>query len=148
MSGATVHASAVLVGEIGVLIRGASGSGKSSLALALIEADPLTTRLVADDRIWLAAAHGRLMAVAPPAIAGLLEIRGQGIVRLPHASPVVIRFVADLAPALSSDRLPDESEASALIEGVAVPRLKLPENAPDAALRLRARLFHSHPKNL
>ena len=63
-----VYASAVLVGERGVLIRGAAGSGKSSLALALIAADPAATRLVADDRAVLEAAGGRLLASVPEAM--------------------------------------------------------------------------------
>lgn len=143
MSLAAIHASAVLVGESAVLIRGASGSGKSSLALALIEADPLATRLVADDRVLLAAAHGRLVASVPPAIAGLIEIRGQGIVRLPHVSPVVIRAAVDLGPARLSDRLPEAAEQRVTIGEVVLPRLRVPEGAADGALRVRAFLFRS-----
>ncbi len=80
----TVHASAVLVGEHGVLIRGASGSGKSSLVLGLIDRDPSSTRLIADDRVHLDADRGRLVAAAPDTIAGKLEVRGQGIVEVAH----------------------------------------------------------------
>ena len=94
---ATVHASAVLVGERGVLIRGPSGSGKSSLVLGLLVGDePATTWLIADDRVILTAAHGRLIAAAPPALAGQLEIRGQGIVRRPFVSPARLHLVVDL----------------------------------------------------
>jgi serine kinase of HPr protein (carbohydrate metabolism regulator) len=79
----TIHASCVLVGRNAVLIRGPSGSGKSSLALALIEAGRAgkipPSWLVADDRVYLAAAHGRLVARAPETIQGKIEVRGTGI---------------------------------------------------------------------
>ena len=79
----TVHATAVLVGADGVLIRGESGSGKSALALALIERG---ARLIADDRLTLSGCHGRIVATAPGATAGLIELRGRGIVeRAPRA---------------------------------------------------------------
>ena len=74
----TVHATAVLVGADGVLIRGASGAGKSALALALIERG---ARLVADDRAACSppatAASSRR---APAAIAGRIELRGRGVI--------------------------------------------------------------------
>src|SRR4029077_15340497 len=83
---ATVHASAVLVGPRAVLIRGPSGSGKSRLALELIEMARTGSlpfaRLVADDRVHLEAAHGRLLARPAEALAGLIEVRGGGLLRL------------------------------------------------------------------
>jgi HPr kinase/phosphorylase len=95
---ATVHASAALVGERGVLIRGAAGSGKSSLLLSLIHGAVGAT-LVADDRVVLTSIDGRLVAAVPEAIAGRMEVRGLGIVRYPHASPVPIDLVVDLSAA-------------------------------------------------
>ena len=135
-----VHAGAVLVGERGVLIRGAAGSGKSSLALALIAADPAATRLVADDRAVLEAAGGRLLASVPEALAGLIEIRGQGIFRVPHVSPVVVRLVVDLLAPASCPRLPAAEEETTEIAGVGLARLMLPIGSADAALRVRAAL--------
>ncbi len=83
---ATVHASAVLTGSRAMLIRGPAGSGKSRLALALIEAAASGrirfARLVADDRVELTAGHGRLLVRPPPALAGLIEVRGVGVRRL------------------------------------------------------------------
>ena len=79
--GLTVHAACVVLGEAGVLIRGESGAGKSSLALGLIEAAPahgLFGALVADDRVRITCAHGRLVARPHPAIAGRIELRGLG----------------------------------------------------------------------
>ena len=77
---ATIHASAVLIGARAVLIRGPAGSGKSQLALALLEAEHRArlpfVRLVADDRVQLEAEHGRLLVRSVPALAGLIEVRG------------------------------------------------------------------------
>jgi serine kinase of HPr protein (carbohydrate metabolism regulator) len=143
---ATVHASAVLVGESGVLIRGPSGSGKSALAAALIERGPAW--LVADDRVILTAAHGRLVAAVPPSLAGLAELRGQGIWRRPHVSPVVIRLVVDLQPLPAMSRLPEEEDETAVLEAVALPRLAIAENAPDGAARVRLRLAGPRDKSL
>jgi HPr kinase/phosphorylase len=83
----TVHASAVLVGARAVLIRGPSGSGKSQLARQLIEMrgnGVAFTRLVGDDRVHLEAANGRLLVRPADALAGLLEVRGVGLIRLDH----------------------------------------------------------------
>ena len=81
-----MHASAVLVGARAVLIRGPSGAGKSRLALELIQAAQagglLFARLVGDDRVHLEAAGGRLLVRPAQALAGLIEVRGLGIVRL------------------------------------------------------------------
>jgi serine kinase of HPr protein (carbohydrate metabolism regulator) len=98
MTGETIHASAVVVGDRGVLVRGASGAGKSSLALALVAAFGARAVLVADDRVALSAAGGRLVATAPAAIAGAMEVRGLGIIAAPHLSPAVIDLVVDLVP--------------------------------------------------
>jgi len=78
--GVTVHATCVALKGRGVLIMGESGAGKSDLALRLIHQG---AHLVADDRVALGLARGRLIARAPAAIAGLLEVRGLGIVKLP-----------------------------------------------------------------
>ena len=126
----SVHASAVVIGETGVLIRGASGSGKSSLADALIlEAAQRGQfgRLIGDDRIRLACAGGRIMARPHPAIAGQIERRGIGIVSVPGEAAVVVRLVADILPdeAPQPARLPESPDASAAISGVVLPRVCL-----------------------
>ena len=87
MSAPTIHASAVLVGARAILIQGPSGSGKSRLAMALLDAAGAGlvpfARLVADDRCHLETAHGRLLVRPAPALAGLIEVRGLGIRRVP-----------------------------------------------------------------
>jgi len=121
---ASLHACAVLIGARAILIRGPAGSGKSRLALALIEAAGTGrlpfTRLVADDRIQLEVCHGRLVARAPQALAGLIEIRGLGIRRVPHEALAVIGLVVDLA-APDAERLPAPRET--VITGFGLPRL-------------------------
>jgi serine kinase of HPr protein (carbohydrate metabolism regulator) len=137
-AGATVHASAVALAQAGILIRGASGSGKSSLALALLTAHPTRARLIGDDRIALAARGGRLVATVPSQIAGLLEIRGQGIRAFSPLSPAVIRLVVDLCAADEAPRMPSESDETADVEGVRLPRLLLPRGAVDGHVRVAA----------
>jgi HPr kinase/phosphorylase len=144
----TVHASAVAIGMHGILIRGPSGSGKSSLVLGLIDRDPATTRLVADDRVHLTVASGRLVAMAPPALAGKLEVRGQGIVDIPHVSQSAIALLVDLLPADQCPRMPEPAEMEAHLMGVVLPRLMLPIGAIDAPARVRfalARLASAPP---
>jgi HPr kinase/phosphorylase len=123
---ATVHASAVLVGPRAVLIRGPSGSGKSQLALELIEIARTGSlpfaRLVADDRVHLEAAHGRLLARPAEALAGLIEVRGVGLARLAHEASAVVGLVVDLAAA-DARRLPEASSRRTEIDGIQLPRL-------------------------
>jgi serine kinase of HPr protein (carbohydrate metabolism regulator) len=124
-SDSTIHASAVLVGTRGLLIRGDSGAGKSQLTLQFIAAAvdgrlPFA-RLVADDRVFVTVAHGRLIARPPRELAGLIEIRGLGIRRLPYESAAVIRLVVDLA--VQAERLPPAAATEIEIEGVRLPRL-------------------------
>jgi serine kinase of HPr protein (carbohydrate metabolism regulator) len=141
---ATVHASAILVGERGVLIRGPSGSGKSSLLLGLLMAEPATTWLIGDDRVVLTAVHGRLLAAAPAALAGLLEIRGQGIVRRPFVSPARLDFVVDLMPLADCPRMPPAEAATVAVEGIALPVLRLPIASPDGPARVRVAVLRRY----
>ncbi len=136
---ANVHASVALIGEGGVLIRGPSGSGKSSLLLSLLcDHDAM---LVADDQVLLSAADGRLVATVPDEIAGLMEVRGLGIVRRPHVSPVVVDLVVDLAPLDACPRLPlSDAEATAVLAGVTLPRLYVAIGSGDGAVRVKAAL--------
>jgi HPr kinase/phosphorylase len=122
---ATVHASAVLVGERAVLIRGPSGSGKSRLAFGLILAGRSgqipAAILVGDDRVHLDTSGGNLMVRPAAALAGLIEIRGLGIRRIDHASEARVGLVVDLA-ADDAERLPPPEALSTSIFGVLIPR--------------------------
>jgi HPr kinase/phosphorylase len=136
---ATVHASAVLAGASAVLIRGPAGIGKSRLALAIIEAGQTGllgfARLVGDDRIELAAAHGRLLARPAGKLAGLIEVRGLGIRHLVHEAVAMVGLVVDLA-APRAERLPGQAEREVTIEGVKIPHLAVAAGADPLRLVL------------
>lgn len=114
----TLHASAVAVAGRAVLIRGASGSGKSGLALRLLA---LGAVLVADDRTRVWRDAGRLMADAPDTIRGRIEARGLGILEVPAAGTQPVAALVDL-DAPPPARLP-EPETEMLL-GVDVPLLR------------------------
>jgi HPr kinase/phosphorylase len=122
----TIHASAVLVGSHAALIRGPAGSGKSRLALALLEAASRGAlpfaRLIADDRADVEARNGRLLVRPPPALAGLIEVRGLGIRQLAHEGVAVVGLVVDLAAA-DAARLPETASQTCEIERITLPRL-------------------------
>jgi HPr kinase/phosphorylase len=125
MTPATIHASAVVTGARAVLIRGPSGAGKSRLALDLIEAARSGAlrfaRLIGDDRVHVEAAGGRLLARPAEALAGLIEVRGLGILRLPYEPSAVVGLVVDLGA--NAERFPKVTERQVIIEGVSLPRL-------------------------
>jgi serine kinase of HPr protein (carbohydrate metabolism regulator) len=124
--GASVHASAVLVGNRAVLIRGPSGTGKSRLAFDLILAGRAgqlpAAILVGDDRVHLEARLGQLMVRPARALAGLIEIRGLGIRRCDFAQQAVVGLVVDLA-AGDAERLPPPHALETEVDGIKIPRI-------------------------
>jgi HPr kinase/phosphorylase len=122
----SIHASSVLIGASAVLVRGPAGSGKSQLVLALLEAATtgqlLFARLVSDDRTIIEAVHGRVLARPVPELAGLIEVRGLGIRRLPYEPVAVVSRVIDLA-ASDAARLPDKDAEVTVISGIELPRI-------------------------
>ncbi len=137
-----VHASCIVLGEDGILIRGAAGSGKSTLVrdlLALGAISGVFAALVGDDRVALTQRHGRLLAAPHPALAGLLEVRGLGLQAVDATVPsAVVRLVVDLAGA--APRMPTRAEGMVLLQGVALPRMILspdPGRASTALWRWR-----------
>ena len=126
MSSSTIHASAVLVGARAVLIRGPSGSGKSRLALALVQSAAANTlrfaRLVGDDRLHLEVLHGRVLVRPAAAIAGQIEVRGLGIRRLDYEPVAAVGLVVDLG-AGGVERLPAPEQVETVLSGVRLPRL-------------------------
>jgi len=127
-----IHATCVAIDGAGVLLRGPSGAGKSDLALRLIDEG---AALVADDYCHVTVADGRLIATAPAAIAGRMEVRGQGIVAMPIAADATIAVVIDLMPAKDIERLPDST--TCVLDGVTVPHVCIDAAAPSAAARVR-----------
>ena len=123
---ATIHASAVLLGARAALIRGSSGSGKSRLALALLQAvqagAQAFARLVGDDRCQVEMIHGRLLVRPAPARAGLIEVRGLGIRQVAYEPVAVVGFVVDLGE-IAPNRMPAPHDRTTEIAGVPLPRL-------------------------
>jgi hypothetical protein len=122
-----IHASALVVGEAGIVIRGPSGSGKSALTLALLALAGdrgLFAALIGDDRVLIAARHRRLLARGAPGVIGQIERRGFGIVAAPTEPCAVVRVVVDLLAGTDRvPRLPDASEFTTALGGVALARL-------------------------
>ena len=128
---ATAVAIATAVGPRAVLLRGASGSGKSDLALRLIDAG---ARLVADDQSELSQ-HGETIIVrAPAAIAGLIEVRGVGILRLDTIAEAPLALVVDLIAPELIERLP--SLAYERILELDVPRISVAPFEASAAAKV------------
>ena len=116
----TIHANALLIDGHGLLIRGAAGSGKSSLTLALIENAQAQGRraiLIADDRVGLRVEGGQLIAAPHPVIAGQIEKRGTGILTLPYAPEGRLTHVLDL---MAKAPAPLAEKGMCEIEGVAL----------------------------
>ena len=124
----TIHASAVLVGPKAALIRGPSGSGKSKLAWQLLDSTLPFTRLVGDDRVYVEAQAGRLLVRPAEGLAGLIEMHGLGIRRVPYEAMAVAGFVVDLAAA-DAGRLPADQARQDAISGVTLPRLAVAAGA-------------------
>ena len=122
-----VHATSVALRAKGqwraVLLRGEPGSGKSDLAIRLVQAGG---RLIADDQTHLAKQRRALIASAPPSLAGMIEVRGLGIVRLSRnqrLARAAVALLVDLVPSDKVERLP-EPQTEAFLD-VPVPRLQL-----------------------
>jgi serine kinase of HPr protein (carbohydrate metabolism regulator) len=129
-----IHASCVAIGDKGVLIRGRSGAGKSDLALRLIDRG---AQLVSDDYSRLERrADGRLHASPPPRIAGLIEVRGVGLVEMPHRSAVAVALLVDLERAV--ERMPDPATHD--VAGVAVPIMAVAAFEPSTPIKIELML--------
>ena len=119
-----IHGTFVLLGDRGVLITGASGSGKSSLALDLIAHATGFARLVCDDQVLLERrSGGRLVGRAPPVIGGRIEIRGIGIVARIFEKRAIIDLIVELVEPDVVERMPEPMERDG------VPLLQVPWRA-------------------
>lgn len=127
-----VHGTALRLRGRGILLRGPSGSGKSSLALSVLrraEAAGVDAALVADDQVFLTRDGDRLRAHAPAALVGLIELRGIGILPERHVPETFVELVVDLVPRGEVERMPP---ATAWIEiaGMNVRAVRLAERDP------------------
>lgn len=130
-----LHGTAIAVARDGVLLRGPSGSGKSDLALRLIDDG---AKLISDDQTELRCVDGTVAMTAPATIAGRMEVRGVGIVRVPWQASAPLRLVVDLSPAAAIERLPEP--AFCRFFDRAVPLLALAPFEASAPAKLRAAL--------
>ena len=135
LSSETLHASCVAIGDRAVLIEGRSGTGKSDLALRLIDRGAV---LVSDDYTVLTRRDGALTASPPATIAGKMEVRGLGLIEVSYAQdvPVALVVVADNDPV----RMP-EAEALRAIAGVMLPELRLSLLEPSAPIKVERALL-------
>ena len=133
-----MHGTCVLIGPRAVLLRGPSGAGKSDLAYRLIRGDGPSAMLVADDQVALRVEEGRLMASPPAALAGLLEIRGLGLLPLPFAPQAEVALAVDLVSREDVPRMPEPRFLD--VEGVDLPLVALHAFDLTAADRVRLAL--------
>lgn len=130
LSAETLHASTVTLDGRAVLITGPSGSGKSDLALRLIDRGFV---LVSDDQTIIRKDGSRLLATAPPTIAGKLEIRGIGIVEMDRTENVPVALIVELTGDMQ--RLPDDSRERPIL-GVRVPLVSIDAMTASAASKV------------
>lgn len=123
-----IHATGLVLGTVGLMIRGPSGSGKSLLALDLLDhwqARGEVANLVSDDRVELTERDGGLLMSPAPNIAGLIELRGRGIVRRPYVEAAPLHLVIDLVAELV--RMPESDQFAIELFGVTLPRAPIPQ---------------------
>ncbi len=127
-----VHGTCIELFGLGVLLRGPSGSGKSDLALRLIDSG---ARLIADDQVVLTAEAGRIRAAAPTRIGGRIEARGVGIVQVATIEAAPVALVVDLVAPADVPRLPEPSVCR--LAGIALPSIALAPFEASAAAKVR-----------
>ena len=133
--GLLIHATAVAIDGQAVLLRGPPGAGKSDLALRLIDGGAC---LITDDQAVLHRRDAQILVRAPAAIAGLIEVRGLGILRIDPLEEAPLAVVVDLVPPAQIERVPEPR--SERILGVAIPSIALAPFEASAAAKLRLAL--------
>ncbi|HWB49175.1 MAG TPA: serine/threonine protein kinase [Stellaceae bacterium] len=133
--GILFHATSVAIGGRAVLLRGPSGSGKSDLALRLIDAG---ARLVADDQSEVRRDGEALFVRCPAPIAGLIEVRGVGLVKVDSVPTARLALIADLVAPQHTERLPEPRNATIL--GLAIPLVAIAPFEASAPIKLRLAL--------
>ncbi len=137
-----LHATCVAIKDHAVLLVGPSGCGKSDLALRLIDQG---AKLVADDQTLLTYDNGKLIAAAAPAIAGLIEVRHIGLLKMPSITAPVALHIELAEKDAKLERLPDA--AMITLEGVAIRNLCLPAFAASTPAKIRAALQYPNVEN-
>jgi serine kinase of HPr protein (carbohydrate metabolism regulator) len=155
LHGATelVHGTCVALGGRAALLRGPPGSGKSDLALRFLfqemraSAGRHACALVADDQVQLERLGSRLVARAPAAIRGKIEVRGLGILEVGALTEAELVLAVDLVPAAEVERMPEEDTTVELL-GVAVSYLRLAPFEASAPIKLALALGRATPPDL
>ncbi len=137
------HGTCIAIDGEGVLLRGTPGSGKSDLALRLIDAG---ARLVADDQTELRRRGEDIIAQAPPAIVDRIEVRGVGILACPSVAAAPLRLVVDLVPAGDVERLPEAASCRYLERSIPLLRLAAFEGSTPAKIRLALSALSPAPR--
>jgi serine kinase of HPr protein (carbohydrate metabolism regulator) len=130
LSSETLHASTVALDGRAVVISGPSGSGKSDLALRLLDRG---FTLVSDDQTIVRRKAEKLVASAPPTIAGKLEIRGVGIVAMPHLDDIPVALLVELTSDIQ--RLPDDNRERPIL-GIPLPLISVDAMTASAASKV------------
>jgi len=138
--GVLLHGTAIALGDRAVLLRGPPGAGKSDLALRALAAPPgrfseAAFELVGDDQVFVRRAGGRLIVNAHPRLAGLIEVRGLGILPVPYRAEAELVLVTDLVAGGDVERLPDPWPVTDVL-GVPVPVMRLAPFEASAPLKL------------
>jgi HPr kinase/phosphorylase len=128
-----VHGTCVAIDEFGVLIIGPPGSGKSDLALRLVD---LGARLVADDYLYVEASGQELLATVPDTIAGMMEVRGLGIVTLPYLDTCRVGLCVELVEPARVPRLPTSGRLTTF-ENLDIPSFELSPFEASAAAKVK-----------
>lgn len=116
------HATCILIGGRGVMLRGPSRSGKSDLAWRLMTG-PLAARLIADDQTFVTVKAGRPLAQAPDSLQGLIELRGLGLLQVPFEAQAVLHLVVNLVPRDDVPRIAEPAHFS--LCGIDLPMIAL-----------------------
>ena len=130
----TMHATSVAIDGRAVLICGASGAGKSDLALRLIDRGAM---LISDDYTIVRSSGGQLEASAPATIAGMMEVRGVGVVDLPSIDGAGLALIIELSQDI--DRMPADPEEW-LVAGVPLPVVKVSPFEASAPIKVELAL--------
>lgn len=128
MAATNIHATGLVLGTTGLILRGPSGAGKSLLALELIDEWEMRgepAKLVSDDRIDIEATKTGLVMSAPKSIEGLVELRGRGIVSRPFVARAPLHLVVDLVGTL--ERMVEEDALVTELGGITLARCPVPK---------------------
>lgn len=134
MTRVLAHATAIVVGETGLILVGPPGSGKSSLALQTLFSARLAghfAALLSDDQVFLEATPDGVMGFAPPSIAGMIELRGSGIGHVQSVPEAMIHFAVRLIEVHSDNRIPLENQRWKADEGIELPLVTMDRHVRD-----------------